>query len=238
MESYSIFIFNTFLFSNFYLNLNFHYKHIIWDWNGTLLNDVSLCVDIINGVLSKRELGILSIEKYRDIFTFPIKNYYEKAGFDFSVYPFEEVGLEWMNEYERRRTESRLHSGVEKVLLQLNEKNIGQSILSAYPHKKLIEIISHFNLENFFSYIIGLDNIYATSKMELGRDLMKKIGNGTGKVLLVGDTEHDFEVASEIGAECVLIASGHQSKEQLLHCNVPVFDSLSDLNKEYFNNYE
>ncbi len=140
-----------------------------------------------------------------------------------------------MSEYERRRTECILHSGVEKTLLLLKEKNIEQSILSAYPHNTLIEIISHFNLNSFFSYIIGLDNIYATSKVELGKELMKKIGNGNGNVLLVGDTEHDFDVASEIGADCVLIASGHQSKEKLLSCKVPVLDSISEFTS-MFNN--
>ena len=133
-----------------------------------------------------------------------------------------------MNEYERRKTECLLHSGVKETLLLLKEKNIGQSILSAYPHETLIEIISRFNLNDFFNYIIGLDNIYATSKIELGRDLMKKIGNGKAKVLLVGDTEHDYEVAAEIGADCVLIANGHQSKDKLITCYVPVFDSFTD----------
>jgi phosphoglycolate phosphatase len=211
-----------------------NYKHIIWDWNGTLLNDVGLCIDIINGILSKRNLNRLSLDTYREIFTFPIKNYYIKAGFDFSQYSFEEVGQEWMSEYERRRTECMLHSGVEETLLLLKEKNIEQSILSAYPHDTLIEIVSHFNLNNFFSYIIGHDNIYATSKVELGKDLIKKIGNRNGKVLLIGDTEHDSDVALEIGAECVLIASGHQSKEKLLDCKVPVFDSIYEFTQGLF----
>lgn len=209
--------------------MNFNYQHIVWDWNGTLLNDVGLCVDIINGILLKRKLNSLSLDTYKEIFTFPIKNYYVKAGFDFTQYSFEEVGQEWMSEYERRRMECTLHSGVEETLLLLKEKNIKQSILSAYPHKTLMEIISHFNLNNFFSYIIGLDNIYATSKVDLGKDLMKKIGNRNGKVLLVGDTEHDYEVAEEIGADCLLIANGHQSKAKLLSlCKTTVFNSLSD----------
>lgn len=216
---------------------NFKYKHIIWDWNGTLLNDVHLCVDIINGILSKRNLNSLSLDMYREIFTFPIKNYYIKAGFDFSQYSFEEVGKEWMNEYEKRRMECPLHSGVKEILLLIKEKNIEQSILSAYPHNTLIEIISHFNLNNFFSYIVGQDNIYATSKVDLGKELLKKIGYRENKVLLVGDTEHDYEVAQKIGIDCVLIADGHQGKEKLLSlCTAPVFDSIHDFILTFNNN--
>lgn len=210
-----------------------NYKHIIWDWNGTLLDDVGLCVDIINNVLSKKNLDILTLNNYRDIFTFPIKNYYQKAGFNFNKYTFEEVGQEWMSEYERRRDECILHEGAMEILTLLQRKKIEQSILSAYPHKTLIEIISRFNLNEFFKYIIGLDNIYATSKVELGKELMKNISNGEGKILLIGDTEHDYEVAKEIDADCILIADGHQSKEKLVACNVPVFDSLAELSMKF-----
>jgi phosphoglycolate phosphatase len=206
-----------------------NYKHIIWDWNGTLLNDVGLCIDIVNNILIKKKLNPLSIEVYRNIFTFPIRNYYVNAGFDFSQYTFEEVGLEWMGEYERRRSETQIHSGVIQTLALLKENEIGQSVLSAYPHNTLVEIITHFNLNDFFTHIIGHDNIYATSKVKLGKDLMKKISSRNGKVLLIGDTEHDHEVASEIGADCILIANGHQSKEKLIGCKVPVYDSISDM---------
>ena len=102
-------------------------------------------------------------------------------------------------------------------------------MLSAYPHETLIEIISHFNLEFYFRFIMGHHNIYAGSKVEQGKNLIKMIGNGNGNILLIGDTVHDYEVASEIGADCFLIADGHQCKEKLLQCNVPVFDSLVDL---------
>ncbi|HSD64152.1 MAG TPA: HAD family hydrolase, partial [Ignavibacteriaceae bacterium] len=79
------------------------FKHIIWDWNGTLFNDVGLCLEIINGVLTRRNLNALSLKAYRKIFTFPVQDYYEKAGLDFSKYPFEVLGREWMDEYEIRK---------------------------------------------------------------------------------------------------------------------------------------
>lgn len=46
-------------------------KHIIWDWNGTLFDDVDICVDNINWLLKKYNLPEITKEKYREIFTFP-----------------------------------------------------------------------------------------------------------------------------------------------------------------------
>ena len=40
------------------------YKHIIWDWNGTLLNDRWLCVEGINQALIKRGLNPISEDQY------------------------------------------------------------------------------------------------------------------------------------------------------------------------------
>ena len=206
-----------------------HIKHIIWDWNGTLFDDVELCKDIINGILTGRNLEELSLEKYRAIFTFPVKDYYEKAGLDFSRYPFEELGREWMNEYEQRKSECGLHEGAEQILDLLSLKGIGQSILSAYSQHTLEEIVKRFGLDKYFSHMVGLDHIYATSKIENGRELIKKLGNGKGETLFIGDTVHDFEVAVEIGAGCILIADGHQDKATLKGTGVPVYNSLKDI---------
>ncbi|MGN1100061.1 MAG: HAD family hydrolase, partial [Christensenellales bacterium] len=59
------------------------YGFIIYDWNGTLLDDTAMCHDMLNELLDSHGLPAVSMEKYRQIFTFPIKKYYERAGFDF-----------------------------------------------------------------------------------------------------------------------------------------------------------
>jgi phosphoglycolate phosphatase len=153
------------------------YNHVIWDWNGTLFNDVELCVDVLNGLLVRRNLPVFSIEAYRNIFTFPVKDYYAKAGLDLEKYSFEELGKEWMDEYESRRLEGKLFSSAEKVLQLINSNGIEQSILSAYKQDTLLELVNHFHLKNFFTHLTGLDHIYATSKLDLGKDLMKKLNH-------------------------------------------------------------
>ncbi|MDR3625645.1 MAG: HAD hydrolase-like protein [Ignavibacteriaceae bacterium] len=145
------------------------YKHLIWDWNGTLFNDVELSVDIVNDILTGMDLKPLSVIEYKNIFTFPIKEYYASAGIDFNKYSFEVVGKQWIDEYERRRLEGRLYEGAEEVLKFISGKGIQQSILSAYSQNTLIEIVHHFELESYFSYLTGLDNIYANSKIDLGK---------------------------------------------------------------------
>ena len=190
-----------------------NYEHIIWDWNGTIFNDVDLSVSLINDLLAKYGLNRITRMEYLNYFTMPVKEYYARLGFDFSKYSFEIVGREWMDEYERRKFESGLYDGIKEILAKINSLNIGQSILSAYSQHTLDEMVDHYGLRSYFNFVFGLDNIYAASKMHQGKKLMEKLGNG--KVLLIGDMIHDLEVANEIGADCLLLASGHQSYEKL-----------------------
>jgi phosphoglycolate phosphatase len=82
-------------------------KLIIWDWNGTLLNDVSVCVEAMNEMLSERNLTILNDSTYRNVFTFPVKNYYQKLGFDFDQEPFEIPAMQFMDLYRKKNHRSR-----------------------------------------------------------------------------------------------------------------------------------
>jgi phosphoglycolate phosphatase len=66
-------------------------EHIIWDWNGTILDDFQLCVEIINGMLIKRNMPTITKDEYSDIFDFPVKKYYKRIGFEFHKDSFESL---------------------------------------------------------------------------------------------------------------------------------------------------
>ncbi len=210
------------------------YSNVIWDWNGTLFNDVALCVDVINWLLKKYNLKTITVEEYKSVFTFPVKSYYEKIGFDFSKKSFEVIGKEWMDEYERRKFEVALFPDALWTLKNLQALSVKQSVLSAYSLHTLKEMLEHFGLSDFFVAVKGLDNIYAGSKLELGKDLIKELNLNGSKALLIGDTLHDADVARNLNIEAVLISGGHQSRETLLSSGFPVFDSLKEMFENIF----
>lgn len=191
------------------------YKYVIWDWNGTLFNDVELGISIINNILKNNNLHPLTYNKYRDIFTFPVSDYYKEAGFDFNKTSFEILGKQFMDGYESRKYEFDLYPGAREVLNHIQKNGSKQSVLSAYKHDTLIEILTHYKIIDYFDKIQGLDNIYAGSKEHLGIELRKHIPYIKEEVLFVGDTLHDADVAKAMEVDCVLISNGHQSPNKL-----------------------
>ncbi|MBU1105764.1 MAG: HAD hydrolase-like protein [Candidatus Riflebacteria bacterium] len=202
-------------------------KTIFWDWNGTLLDDVDECIEIINQSLKKRSLQTLTRPDYLEKFEFPVKNYYENIGFDFSKESFEMIGREYIDAYAVKMFECRLQQGARKALENVGERGVSQYVLSALNHSALQQCINHYQLADCFTRVQGLEDIYAHSKVELGQMLLNEVGCDPASALMIGDTVHDFETATAMGVKCVLIAAGHNSRERLLVCNVPVYDNLT-----------
>ena len=217
-----------------------NFKHIIWDWNGTLFNDVELCAGIMNLLLAQESLPNISIQKYKEIFTFPVIEYYKIAGHTFEKTSFEILGRQFMDEYELRKNNCDLYSGVRELLSELQKRNATQHLLSAYEQNSLNRILKHYAIENYFKNIVGLDNIYAGGKSHLAKTLEAKIktNGNSGNILLIGDTIHDYEVAQEINSDCILLSHGHQDEERLLTLKIPVAKNIEELRiilEEYFN---
>ena len=204
-------------------------KHVIWDWNGTLLDDAWLCVSVVNQLLESRGLPALSTARYQEVFDFPVEDYYLRIGFDFSREPYEALAHAFIEAYERRRLECRLQPYARQVLQLLHDRGIEQSVLSAYRQSSLQELIVHYALEGLFSHVVGLEDQFAHGKLDLGRELAHQLGPDKIGIVLIGDTTHDFEVATAMGVECMLVPSGHQSRPRLAACGTRVLDSLREL---------
>ncbi|MBE6686836.1 MAG: HAD family hydrolase [Ruminococcaceae bacterium] len=210
------------------------YTHILWDFNGTIIDDVATGIKSVNTLLERRGLPTVdTLERYHEVFTFPITKYYINLGFDFEKEPFSEIAIEWTEQNEENIKKAPLHDGVREALEFFKEKNIPQIILSATKRDMLINHIKGLCVYEYFDEFLGLDNIHAESKVEIGIEWMK---NNKGAVpLMIGDTTHDSEVAEKMGCECILIAKGHQSVQTLMATGRKIYISLDEAIKDIFD---
>jgi phosphoglycolate phosphatase len=204
-------------------------KAIIWDWNGTLLNDIDICIECMNRLLDARNLDTLEKVRYRDIFTFPVREYYRRLGFNFDFEEFEKPAIEFIDLYYENLHRVDLFDSVPDVLSAFKERDYHQSILSAMEHERLLLNLKAKNVFPYFDQVAGIEDHYAHSKLEIGKDLMNKINFKPEEILLIGDTIHDFEVANGLGVEALLVAKGHQSKKRLLKKTSNVVDDFSEI---------
>lgn len=204
--------------------------HIIWDFNGTILNDLPLSLRSINTVLKRRNLPLLDSEdKYREAFCFPIINYYEKLGMDFTKEPYKTPADEWVALYNAGIDEIPLTADIRLVLEKIKELKIPQLVLSASEKSMLMSQLEHYNLTNYFDEILGTENVYGGGKIEMAKRWIAETGTDLSNAVFIGDTDHDFETAQALRCKCILFAGGHMSKQKLEKLGAPVIDCIRDI---------
>ena len=188
---------------------------VIWDFNGTILNDQPLCLSIINGMLSRRNMKLLSRDNYLAGFDFPVIDYYRQVGFDFDQEPFEDLAIEYMDLYQPQSFDCPLRPGIMETMDALRSCGVCQIILSATRQEFLETQLNHFGIDRYMDQVIGLDNILGSSKIERAKAWSKAHQLDIHRAVLVGDTTHDFRVADELGCDCLLLTGGHNAEFRL-----------------------
>jgi phosphoglycolate phosphatase len=202
------------------------YTHIVWDFNGTIIDDVGIGIQSVNPLLEKRGLKpIESLDEYKKLFDFPIIDYYRRLGFDFEKEPYEKIAVEWVENYKALSDEIPLVDGVLKALESIGNLGLKNLILSASERDMLEDKLTKLGIIEKFECLLALDNIYAHSKLDIAREYFAD--KDKSKYLMVGDTVHDFDVARKVGIDVVLVACGHQSYDKLVSTGCVVFGNMN-----------
>jgi Predicted phosphatases len=203
-------------------------RHIVWDWNGTLQDDVQAAVNGINLLLAERGLPLVDVETHRRLFDFPVKKYYEALGFELENEDWNAMANAFTAAFIGDES-ARLFAGTDEALRRVASAGIPMSLLSACEENALNGNLLRHGLLGRFAMVRGLGNKSAGTKFDIGRRLFADIGAPLDDVWMVGDTLHDCEVARDSGCQCLLLASGYQSRERLGAAGVPVLDGVADV---------
>jgi phosphoglycolate phosphatase len=204
---------------------------VVWDWNGTLFDDVDCCLDVANQLLGEFGLPQLDgVAGYHAKFRFPIVDYYRDLGFDTSsTGNFHVAAARYIELYTAASGSCALHDGALAALTALQAAGVRQVLISASQRDNLAAQVAPFGLEGVLDGVHGIDDIYAASKEAIARGWLETECLAPDTVLFVGDSEHDAEIARALGARCVLYSGGHHSRTHLESLGAPVIDDLREV---------
>lgn len=202
---------------------------VLWDFNGTLADDLDATIAVVNEMLASRGLPPTDRAAYYADIEIPISRYYEKY-FDMTASPLSVLTAEFQSGYARRfDREVRLGDGAEALLRAFEAQGVRQGILSSFRTARIRELLRRFGAEHYFETIMGADDDRCEEKITRAQSWMHACGVRPSDVLVIGDMTHDAEVAQALGAQCALVACGHQGRAALEATGAPVFDDLNAL---------
>ena len=206
------------------------YTHIIWDWNGTLLNDISASLSSVNDMLKMRKKAPIDIDFYKECIGVPIIKFYERV-FELEKEDYSIIIKQYNEGYLRHLESCGLTDGAVEAVEFFKNRGARQAIVSSSNNEQLCKNIKKYKLDGCFEAVLGSADYYAGSKIDRARDYLEKTNAQKGNVLVIGDLEHDAEMAAELGADCVLLRSGHEHISRLKKAQVPLIDDLHELIK-------
>lgn len=204
------------------------YTHVIWDFNGTILNDVETVISANNAMLSRRNMPLISgCEEYLSRIDVPMLDFYRSLGFDLEKESFEDIAVEWGNDYRRAAKDARLYPDVKDTFKRFNDAGLKQIIISASEKNLLKEQLDALGIAEYFEEVLGLDDFHTIDKTEIAKEWRKR--NPDAAAVLIGDTENDVNIAKHMKCDCILKEGGHRSRASLSRYGLPIISDTTEL---------
>lgn len=201
--------------------------HIVWDWNGTLLDDLDVVVEAVSRSVERYGHGPIDADVYRDHFTRPVRSFYDSL-FGRSVDDMEWTDLNktFHDNYHGDVDGAALGHDTVAALDLVSNHGWTQSLLSMSTHDELVRLVSHHRLSGYFLLVSGLPTATGDLKASYLRQHLDRMGVTTQSAVVIGDTPDDHHAAAEVGVRSVAYDGGSHHRDVLDRLGVPVADSL------------
>ena len=195
-----------------------------------MLDDSQVCFDILNRMLARRGLPTVSHAQYEEEFGFPVIDYYIQVGFDFKKESYDSLAKEFIVEYDLHEVECQVRTEGIAAIAEIKKRGYRQSILSALEQNRLHTATLRLSVQHYFDDLVGVIDYLAGGKIERGMQYIVGCNNcNAEEILMIGDTPHDYEVASALNIDCALIPGGHASINRLRKTGAFIYTSINEL---------
>lgn len=208
-------------------------KYIVWDWNGTIIDDVGIALDAVNDMLREKKRPEITLEQYRQAMDTPILRFYERF-FDMEETDFDWIAERFQEYYEAHKRELSLHEGVEDLLRRFEQEGCHQIILSSSATRIIEQHVKRFGLTHYFDAVLGANDLLAAGKIERAVDYFTQQKIPRDETVMIGDCVHDYEVSHTLGIDCVLMSGGHQDLASLKACGCLVLSGYQPMIRSPF----
>jgi len=201
--------------------------HLVWDWNGTLLDDLGIVVEAVNRSIAVFGLDTITADDYRDHYTRPVRDFYDRL-FRRTIEDDEWLILNagFHDAYFELARDADLAPGAHEAMGMVAEAGWSQSLLSMSPQDWLEEIVDRLGLSERFELIDGLSGPTGGLKAGHLEEHLETLGLAGESVAVVGDTPDDVAAARHVGAIPILFHGGSHHRELLESEGVPVAETV------------
>ncbi len=210
------------------------YKHIFWDFNGTLADDVKTALNCVNDMLSRKGRESITLSQYYTYVETPIIGFYRYILPPEEI-DFEDISKQFHDDYLRRSEEVKLKEGMKELIIKLKNAGAHQYVVTANKINEVLDLLFELGVKEYMEQVIGSEDSLAGSKIDKAKALFNSLNIKRNEAIFIGDTLHDLQVANALGIDCVLVSYGHQGERLLSEHNAFFVHSVNDIENIIFD---
>lgn len=201
-------------------------RHVIWDWNGTLVDDLPTVVAAVNVSLDAIGEGPIDADDYRSHYARPVRVFYERLlGRSISDDEWSTIDSTFHQTYVDMLDDVSLTHDAERAIAEVASRGATQSILSMWWHHDLVPEVERHGLDRVMVRVEGNTKDAGEGKARLLEIHLANLGKN-GTAVMVGDALDDAEAARAVGIPCVMYDGGSHHRHELDALDAPVAGSL------------
>lgn len=204
------------------------YHNILWDWNGTLIDDAATSLNCVNDMLTEMNKPLITLEQFHTYVETPIIGFYRHILTEDEL-DFSRISKSFHEAYNNRLSETELSGNTLNVLQALKKNGAKQYIITATKEESARKLTIKYGVNEYFDGIFGADNTLAESKVERALKFFNENNINPADTVFIGDTLHDLETANALGVDCILVTFGHQGKTIVENSGTVTADSLDEV---------
>src|SRR5476651_1116881 len=198
-------------------------RNIIFDWSGTLVDDLPAVLKASNFVLSQAGKQQMSLDQFRAEFSLPFKKFYDRHTPDV---PMEKLEDWFHTEFKRAQT-SVVELPHARDFLEFCRAKKFRTFLLSTVHA------DHFAVQcRVTGFDAFLDKPYTDvwDKREKIHEILAENNLRADETLFIGDMEHDIATAKHGGVHSCAVLTGYNTLEQLRNAKPDlIVEHLSEL---------
>ena len=210
-------------------------RHVVWDWNGTLFDDLDIVVAAVNVSLRAVGAGPIDADRYREVYQRPLHRFYETLlGRPVPPEEMASIDSDFHDAYHALLDQARLTVDARRAVDLVAARGQTQSVLSMWWHDRLLPAVRYFALDDYMLAVDGHRGPAGASKQNhLARHVEQLVLLFPGRVqsrgmTVIGDVTDDADAARAVGVACVLYDGGSQPRAVLEATGAPVASSLTE----------
>lgn len=204
------------------------YTTIIWDFNGTLVDDVYAALGAVNDMLLRRNQPVITLDDYSKNVDIPIWKFYENVFIPNSITP-EEAISEFDSGYEKYIKPYPVMEYAVEILEYFNSLSKTQLIVSASHIDKVTARLKELDLYEYFTDVLAMNDYNCGNKTFLAQQYIRDNKISSDEVVVIGDCIADWQMSKELHCDCILNTKGHQVRRELSITDAVIIDSLDEI---------